>query len=202
MHNIIKVCLCVWKEWLFVLQCKSTSINQSFCTSLCACLYCVGMPFLSNKDKSTLIIMPKPWSTPAVMHDASHTPLSLTSYFSLCSISFSNQNCKRIHSQVCERTYCSAEQTQTPLVLTKSVQCIVYCMRLVSNIYNHIWSNKTNPHAAVRFVTVILPLTVDQNLTRSFWFINLSILTRSPKPPTDLQPQNITDPPPCFTDGL
>lgn len=136
MHNIIKVCLCVWKEWLFVLQCKSASINQSSCTSLCACLYCVGMSFLSNKDKSTLIIMPKPWSTPAVMHDASHTPLSLTSYFSLCSISFPNQNCNRIYSQICERTYCSAEQTQLlhllldafiPLVLTKSVQCIVYC---------------------------------------------------------------------------
>lgn len=180
MHNIIKVCLCVWKEWLFVLQCKSTSIKQSFCTSLCACLYCVDMSFLSNKDKSTLIIMPKPWSTPAVMHHASHTPLSLTSSVSAAFLSL----IKTANGSI-------------PLVLTKSVQCIVYCMRLVSNIYNHIWSNKTNPHAAVRFVTVILPLTLDQNLTINFWFINLSILTRS-----DLQPQNITAPPPCFTDGL
>lgn len=103
MHNIIKVCLCVWKEWLFVLQCKSTSINQSFCTSLCPCLYCVGMSFLSNKDKSTLIIMPKPWSTPAVMHDASHTPLSLTSSVSAAFLSLIKTATGSIHKYVKEQ---------------------------------------------------------------------------------------------------
>lgn len=99
MHNIIKVCLCVWKEWLFVLQCKSTSIKQSFCT---ASLYCVGMSFLSNKDKSTLIIMPKPWSTPAVMHDASHTPLSLTSSVSAAFLSLIKTANGSIHKYVKE----------------------------------------------------------------------------------------------------
>lgn len=56
---------------------------------MCQCVQacpCAQVSFFSpNKDKSTLIIMPKPWSTTAVMYHASQTSssLSLPSYFTV-----------------------------------------------------------------------------------------------------------------------
>lgn len=51
------------------------------CVQACPCAQVSFFP--PNKDKSTLIIMPKPWSTTAVMYHASQTSssLSLPSYF-------------------------------------------------------------------------------------------------------------------------
>lgn len=53
------------------------------CVQACPCAQVSFFP--PNKDKSTLIIMPKPWSTTAVMYHASQTSssLSLPSYFTV-----------------------------------------------------------------------------------------------------------------------
>lgn len=66
--------------WISVCLCVCSDVNVPVCAgmSLCASVF-----FFPNKDKSTLIIMPKPWSTTAVMYHASQTSssLSLPSYF-------------------------------------------------------------------------------------------------------------------------
>lgn len=66
--------------WISVCLCVCSDVNVPVCAgmSLCASVF-----FSPNKDKSTLIIMPKPWSTTAVMYHASQTSssLSLPSYF-------------------------------------------------------------------------------------------------------------------------
>lgn len=53
------------------------------CVQACPCAQVSFFP--PNKDKSTLTIMPKPWSTTAVMYHASQTSssLSLPSYFTV-----------------------------------------------------------------------------------------------------------------------
>lgn len=84
----ISVCLlreCVRLEYV----CVCCKVNVPVCVSMSLCAS-VCMSLFSNKDKSTLIIMWKPWSTTAVMYHASQTSFSLSSpaYFSVVSSSF------------------------------------------------------------------------------------------------------------------
>lgn len=68
--------------WISVCLCVCSDVNVPVCAgmSLCASVF-----FSPNKDKSTLIITPKPWSTTAVIYHASQTSssLSLPSYFTV-----------------------------------------------------------------------------------------------------------------------
>lgn len=79
-------CVCQ-KAWMCV--------QMQQCKCVCWCSHvlvhaCVHVFVFSYKDKSTLIIMPKPWSNTAVMYHASQTSLllSLPSYFTVSSTSF------------------------------------------------------------------------------------------------------------------
>lgn len=83
--SVCLLCECVRPKCV----CVRGEVNVPVCVSMSLCAS-VCMSLFSNKDKSTLIIMWKPWSTTAVMYHASQTSfsLSLPAYFSVSPSSF------------------------------------------------------------------------------------------------------------------